>query len=112
MENEMYMLQGSQNIDSMELLARFIYSCKSITKEGESKSPLLTYADIVTAVYYYRRYPKVEDFLAAFFSDSKDYFMIQWVRSTWSSLSKMTEEEICNLVINQITLVANSLEEQ
>ena len=55
MENELYMLKDSHSIDSQELLTRFIYSCKKTVKDNGSKSPLLSFADIVTAVYYYRK---------------------------------------------------------
>jgi len=112
MENELYMLKDSHSIDSQELLTRFIYSCKKTVKDNGSKSPLLSFADIVTAVYYYRKYPDINQFVVKYLTECQDYFMLQWVRSTWASLDKMSPEEISNLVINQITLVANSIDEQ
>ena len=108
MEQEMYLSKGK--IDAMELLSRFILSCKNRPHEEEFKSPALSYADIVTAVYYYRKYPDPNVFINEYLKDVKDYFLLQWIRATWGSLSKMTTEEISDLVINQITLVANSEE--
>ena len=105
MGKEMYLSKGQ--IDSMELLSRFILNCKNRVHEGEFKSPALSYADIVTAVYYYRKYPDPNVFITEYLKDMKDYFLLQWVRATWASLSKMTPTEISELVINQITLVAN-----
>lgn len=108
MGKEMYLSKGK--IDSMELLSRFVISCKNRAHDKEFKSAALSYADIVTAVYYYRKYPSVDLFISEYLGDIKDYFLLQWVRVTWASLSKMTPLEISDLVINQITLVANSEE--
>ena len=95
-------------VDSMELLNKFILSCKERAQTSESRSALLSYADIVTAVYYYRMFPDVEEFIQKYLKGCADYFLIQWVRNTWASFEKMSPEEICNLVINQITLVTSS----
>ena len=103
MDNES-LKQNTNQIDWQELLIRFIHSCKKDTQ--------MYSADIISAVYYYRRYPKAEDFINSFLAENQDYFQIQWVRSTWAYLSKMSDVQLCDLVINQITLVDNSKEEQ
>ncbi len=98
-------------VDSSELLLRFIHECTNTKNKIENEeNPLLTSANLVSAVYYYRRHPNIEEFLNMILKDSKDYFMIQWIRTTWDKLSSMTEEEICDLVINNISIVANSEE--
>lgn len=98
-------------VDSIQLLNRFILSCKKKAEDSDAYSPLLSFADIVTAVYYYRRYSDVNEFIQKHLKGCGDYFLIQWVRNTWATLSKMTEVEISDLVINQIALVANSEED-
>lgn len=104
MENESLPIQQNKlEIDSHELLIRFALKCK---KDGS-----VCAADLVTAVYYYRKYPNVTDFITKYLPYNQDYFQIQWVRSSWANFSKMTESEISDLVINQIILVANSEEE-
>lgn len=103
MENES-LQENTLEIDSHELLTRFVFKCK--------KDERVCAADIVSAVYYYRKYPGVNDFITKFLVNNQDYFQIQWVRSTWNKLSQMSQEELSELVINQINLVANSEEEQ
>lgn len=81
--------------------------------KDESKSRLIfACADIISAVYYYRRYPVVEDFINKFLKLKNDYFQIQWIRNTWSKFNTMTDEELCELVINQINLVDYSKDEE
>jgi len=112
MENKLYLLSDAKVIDSGELIIRFIYHCKSFSEKNTNETPLLSFVDIVTAVYYYRKYPNVDDFISKYLKHNKDYFFLQWVRSTWATLSKMTEEEMSNLVINQIAIVASLIEEE
>ena len=111
MENNLPIQENPLQIDSMELLTRFLIQCKEDLKKDEDKALIINCsADLVTAVYYYRKYPNVNDFINKYLKNSIDYFHIQWVRTTWASFAKMSEEEICNLVINQISTVANSNE--
>jgi len=112
MNNEVDFKQGQLNVDSFELLIRFILECRDKAEKDDSAYPLFDSANLVTAIYYFRRYADVNEFLEQFVKSSNDYFQIQWVRSTWAYLNKMSEAELCDLVINQITLVANSKEEQ
>ena len=106
MENELSIQKNSLEIDSLELLIRFILMCQNEAKNNELKFSLDSCIDIVTAVYYYRRYPNVNDFINAYLKENENYFKLQWVRMTWDNLSKMSEHELSNLVINQISLVA------
>ena len=113
MDNELYPLEGNtQKVDSFELLIRFLHHCKKNIESNQFKSNVLSSADLVTAVYYYRRYPNVNEFIEKFLKDNSDYFQLQWVRSTWTKLSSMTDPEISDLVINQVSLIDNSEEEQ
>ena len=112
MENKLYLLSDAKVIDSGELTIRFIYHCKSFSEKKTNETPVLSFVDIVTAVYYYRKYPNVDDFISKYLKNNKDYFFLQWVRSTWATLSKMTEGEMSNLVINQIAIVASLVEEE
>lgn len=112
MENNLSLQKETLNIDSHELLLRFILKCKKESENNENKDLLTSAADLVTAVYYYRKYPDADNFISQYLSNSQDYFQIQWVRRTWANLSKLTPDEHSNLVINQISLVANSEEEQ
>ena len=93
-------------------MTRFIFSCKNIAEKCKEAEPVICSADIVTAVYYYRRYPNVNEFINNFFRSTQNYFQLQWLRSTWTTFSKMSEAELSDIVINQIMLVANSEEEQ
>lgn len=112
MEKNTYLQKNSLEIDSLELLIRFLLKCKNDAHKNEHKSKFISScADIVAAVHYYRRYPNVNDFISKYLKDKENYFQLQWARVTWASLSKMTEAEISNLVINQIYLVDNSEEE-
>ena len=113
MENELSLNQDTLKIDHFEILSRFIINCKQRSSQ-ETTFKLLLYcsADIAAAVYYYRKYPDVNKFISECLKNSCDYLQLQWVRSTWARLSSMTEEEMSDLVINQILLVANSEEEQ
>ena len=100
----------SQNINSIELLTRFVSECKEAS-QGQDYYPIsLCSADILTAVYYYRFFPDVDEFIELAFKSRNNYFHLQWVRSMWNKLSKMSEAEVSNLVIKQITTVANSPE--
>lgn len=110
MEHELHISKNTLEIDSLELLIRFILMCKNEAEKDGLQAPLLCSADIVTAVYYYRRYPNVDAFLEKFMKTSSDYFHIQWARSSWAHFSKMTQAELSDLVIYQISLVANSEE--
>lgn len=112
MDNELSLQKNSLEIDSLELLIRFILMCQNEAKKNELKYSLVSCIDIVTAVYYYRRYPNVNDFINAYLKENEDYFKLQWVRTTWNNLSKMSEPELSNLVINQISLVAKLQEAQ
>ena len=112
MDNELTLHNNSLDIDSHELLLRFIFSCQNEKKDSELKMSLLSSADIVSAVYYFRKYPNVNDFLEACLKNSNDYFKIQWIRSTWADLEKLNPSGLSDLVIKQISLVANLEKEQ
>ncbi len=111
MENNLPIQENTQIIDSMELLTRFLIKCKEELQRDEEKVLVINCsADLVTAVYYYRKYPDVNEFINKYLKNSNNYFHIQWVRATWITFSKMSPEEISNLVINQISAVADSEE--
>lgn len=106
-------LQGDTlEIDSLELLIRFVIICKNLAENNELKSQLLGSADIVSAVYYYRKFPNVEDFINLFMKNTGEYFQIQWARKTWAEFSRMSHAELSELVINKISFVANLEKEQ
>ena len=102
----------SEKINPFELLSNFVSECKKIVREDDYYPTVLCSADILTAVYYYRSYPDVEYFIENIFKFKHNYFQLQWVRSIWARFSKMSDVELSNLVINQITLVAKLGEEQ
>lgn len=110
MENNLPVKEEGLEIDSNELLIRFIMRCTN-NDSSEFAASKSSSANLVSAVYYFRKYPDINDFLSKQLKESKDYFLIQWTRTTWAKLSSMTEEEISELVINQISLVDNSEEE-
>ena len=107
MDNEINLEKNQLKIDLQELLFRFIISCQQAVQKNQLKHSLLSSADIVSAVYYYRKYPNVDEFISAYLNNNKDYFKLQWVRSTWITFSNMTNEELSNLVINQLMLGSN-----
>lgn len=109
MENKPSLQNNSLAIDSLELLIRFLMKCKNDVENNEPKSKFIsTCADIVAAVYYYRRYPDINDFIDKYLkNNSNAYLQIQWARTTWSTLSRMSDTEISNLVINNIQCVDN-----
>ncbi len=104
MENELF-LDDIKCVNSMELLARFTHDSKKGLQDSELPSFLVNSVDLITAVYYFRIYPNVNDFINRFLSNNKDYFLLQWVRNTWDKLSGMTQEEISNSVITQVEIV-------
>lgn len=109
MDNQQYIEKGSLSIDSQELLIRFLLKCKNDSKKNECRTDFISScADIVTATYYYRRYPNVNDFINKYLKEKQNYFHLQWARKTWAKLSEMSESDISNLVINQICMVDNS----
>ncbi len=112
MKNELPIQSEEIKINSFELLLGFVSECKKIVKEDDYYPTVLCSADILTAVYYYRLYPDVEYFIENVFKFKHNYFQLQWVRSIWSRFEKMTDTELSELVINQITLVAKLGEEQ
>ena len=112
MENELPIQKEGLKINSLALLSNFIAQCKKVAKNNDYYPTALCSADILTAVHYYRLYPDVEYFIENVFKFKTNYFQLQWVRSMWSRFSKMSEAELSNLVINQITLVAKLEEEQ
>ncbi len=113
MEEQKYLQKDVLEIDSHELLIRFLLKCKNDSRSDNSKATAISScADLVTAVYYYRRYPNVNDFIEKYLKNKENYFHLQWARTTWAELSKMTESEMSDLVINQIDMVDNSSEEQ
>lgn len=96
-------------IDSFELLIRFLQKCKNTIEIDEPRAHFISAcADIVTAIYYYRKYPYVNDFIEKHLKDKENYFQVQWARSTWRKLSKMTTAEMCELVIKQVQMIDNS----
>ena len=112
MENELPIQSGEGKVNSFELLSNFVTQCKKIVKEDDYYPTTLCSADILTAVYYYRMYPDVEYFIENIFKFKHNYFQIQCVRDMWQRFAKMTDAELSELVINQITLVAKLGEEQ
>ncbi|OGI18696.1 MAG: hypothetical protein A3B68_03375 [Candidatus Melainabacteria bacterium RIFCSPHIGHO2_02_FULL_34_12] len=115
MENELPIHDQGNTLqaDSLELLTRFLIQCKSDTEsQSDRKEVVNSSADLVTAVYYYRRYSDVNEFISKYLKNNNDYFHIQWIRTTWDSLSKMSDAQISELVINQITIIANPDEEE
>lgn len=112
MENELPIQNEEIKINSFELLSNFVSQCKKIVRDGDYYPSALCSADILTAVHYYRLYPDVEYFIEHIFKFKNNYFQLQWVRSIWSRFRAMSEAELSNLVINQITLVAQLEEEQ
>ena len=112
MENELPIKSEEIKISSFDLLANFVAQCKNIVRSEDYYPTALCSADILTAVYYYRLYPDVKYFLENIFKFKHNYFQIQWVRSIWQRFAKMTDAELSELVINQITLVAKLGEEQ
>ena len=111
MDNNLPIQEESLLINSHELLVKFILA---YTNEGKNTADLnketITCANTVSAIYYFRKFPNVEDFINNHLKINKDYFMIQWIRSTWAKYAAMTSEELSDLVINQLTLVDNSEE--
>lgn len=111
MGNEVDFKQGQLNIDSFELLIRFVLECKNKIEKDDSAYPLFDSANLVIAVYYFRKYPDINEFLEQFVKSSNDYFHIQWIRSTWARFSSMTNEELSLLVMNQICSIDKVQEE-
>lgn len=109
MDKEPYLRENNLDIDSMELLFRFLQLCKEVVKKsGACSDTISSCADIVAAVYYYRRYPDVNNFIYKYLKNKENYFQLQWTRDTWARFSKLTETELSELVINQIYSVDNS----
>lgn len=101
--------KSTLEIDSFELLIRFLQKCKNdIEKDGPRSDFISACADIVTAVYYFRKHPNVNDFIEKYLKDKENYLQLQWARTTWDKLSKMTNIEISDLVIKQIQIIDNS----
>lgn len=112
MEDELNIKEKNKEaIDSQELLIRFNLDCNKKAQNSELKSLALYSSDIVSAVHYFRKYPDVGEFIERFLKNNKEYFQIQWVRSTWNKLSQMSQEELSEVVINQINFVAKQEEE-
>lgn len=112
MENEIKPIKDPLSIDSFQLLSKFITQCKEISKDHDYYPTPLCSADILTAVYYYRIFPNVNEFIEKIYKSRSNYFQLQWIRSTWQKLSRMNEPELSELVINQISSVANFNEQQ
>ncbi len=111
MENNLPVEKEPLKVSTQELITRFVDFCKFLSKDcKEGKSIPLCTADIVTAVYYYRKHQDVNEFLTKYITYNQDYFQIQWIRSMWSTFQNMTAVELSDLVINQITSVDNSTE--
>ena len=113
MDNELPIKESNiLEVDYLELLTRIILSCNDLSQSDPSKTESIKAADIISAAYYFRRYPDVDDFIEKFLKKHNDYFQLQWIRSAWSKFHKLSEEELSELVIDQICLVANLEEEQ
>ncbi len=107
------MHKNTLQINTHELLMRFLVKCKIDIEKNEPRAGFISScADITAAVYYYRLYPDVNEFINKYLKDRNDYMQIQWARKTWASFSQMSEAEISDLVINQIYSVDYSEEEQ
>ncbi len=100
--------QETLNINSHELLVKYVLAS---TEDGQncdgSKKELISAANTVSSIYYFRKFPNVEDFIRVHLAKCNDYFLIQWVRNTWLELGAMTSEELSELVINKLTSVDN-----
>ena len=112
MDNETNTHKQTFNIDSFQLLSRFVGECKELANGLDYYPHSLCSADIITAVYYYRVFPDADTFIEKAFKSSKNYFQLQWVRSMWAKFDDMSNEQLSTLVINQIGSVANLTEEQ
>ena len=104
MEKDLF-LEDTVTIDSIELLDRFTKDSKKILELSDMKASISTSIDIVTAVYYFRKYNNVDDFINSCLQHATDYFLLQWVRSTWAKFSSMTDVELSDIVINNVELV-------
>ena len=100
-------ITNRKNVDSLQLLNRFVLDCKETTKDNDYYPTPLCCADIITAVYYYRKFPDVNYFIENVFRSKGNYFLLHWVRTTWDRFSKMTDEDLSNLVINQLIMVSH-----
>ena len=113
METNPLMRENTLQINLHELLMRFLIKCKNDIEHNEQRASFISScADIVAAVYYHRQIPDVNDFINKYLKNKNDYLQIQWARKTWETLSRMSEPEISDLVINQIYSVDYSEEEQ
>ena len=64
MENDLSLDQDALKIDQSEVLIRYVASCRKLSEESKFKISLTCSADIVAAVYYYRKYPDVNKFIS------------------------------------------------
>ena len=108
MENKPSLQKSPLQVDSLELLIRFLIKCKQDAENDELRAKFISScADIVAAVYYYRKFPNVNEFIEKYLNHKDAYLQLQWTRTTWASLSKMSDAEISDLVINQVQIVDN-----
>ena len=112
MENEIKPAKDQLSIDSFQLLSKFVTQCKEASKEHDYYPTPLCSADILTAVYYYRIFPNVNEFLDKIYKNKNNYFQLQWIRNIWQKMANMSEPELSELVIKQIGSVANFTEQQ
>ena len=112
MDNELQSKNKSLSIDSLELLSRFVSECKETSKKHDYYPTPLCSADILTAIYYFRIFPDINEFLEKIYKCKNNYFQLQWVRSMWQKFNKLNEQEVSELVIKQINSVANFTEQQ
>ena len=96
MDHELEQRQNLE-IDSLELIVRYALIC-----EESGGCP-----DIVTAIYYFRRYPNVHDFINEHVkecSGDKNYeTKVQWLKIIWTYLSTMGDMELSDLIIKEIS---------
>ena len=102
MEHELDQIKNLE-IDTLELTIRYALMC-----EESGGCP-----DLVTAVYYFRRYPNVHDFIndhvKEHFNNTNCESKVQWLKIIWTYLSTLDDTELSNLVIKEI-LQADILE--
>jgi hypothetical protein len=92
-----------ETVSSALLLERFLSDCQALAEESPDDPFSFTYvADTIAAIYYYREYSSIENFLSAN-GDQIDNERTEWVRYMWRTLDSMTEEQIANVIIESLT---------
>lgn len=96
-------LYVGETLSSGLLLERFLSDCQTLADECPNDPFSFTYvADTIAAIYYYREYSSLEDFLKENEGEI-DEERSEWVRYMWRTLGSMTDEQIANVVIESLT---------